>query len=86
MKDEPVPDVVPNPAPHFQQPMHAQSLQQPMHHMQELSPGASMHPGLGGAPIANMGVMQGSMPGQPVNMMGPSGLREEIIDEIKDEV
>ncbi|KAL8947563.1 MAG: hypothetical protein Q9222_006167 [Ikaeria aurantiellina] len=77
MKEEPVPEMMPQPSP-MQQSMSMQ--QQPIHQMQGLQPGPSMQQGLGGAPIANMGVMSG-MPGRPGNMMGPSSLSNETIDE-----
>ncbi|KAL8638035.1 MAG: hypothetical protein Q9228_004770 [Teloschistes exilis] len=77
MKEEPVPEVMP-------QPMPVQSMQ--MHQMQGLQPGPGMHQGLGGAPIANMGMMPGSLPGQPMHLMGPSDLSHETIDEMKHEM
>ncbi|KAL8711632.1 MAG: hypothetical protein Q9220_004042 [cf. Caloplaca sp. 1 TL-2023] len=77
MKEEPVPEMMPQPSP-MQQSMSMQ--QQAMHQMQGLQPGPSMQQGLGGAPIANMGVMSG-LPGRPANMMGPSSLSNETIDE-----
>ncbi|KAL8701147.1 MAG: hypothetical protein Q9201_005063 [Fulgogasparrea decipioides] len=82
MKDEPLPDVMPLPAP-IQQAMQ-QPMQQPMHQMQAIQPGPGI--GLGGAPIANMGILPGPVPGQPVNMLGSSDLRDETIDEMKHEM
>ena len=89
MKEEAVPDVMPQPVSlrqQYPQAMRNQPMQQAMHPMQGMPPESSIHPGLGGAPIANMAMMQGPLPGQPMNMMEPSGLREEIIHEIKDEM
>ncbi|KAL8970683.1 MAG: hypothetical protein Q9183_001402 [Haloplaca sp. 2 TL-2023] len=89
MKEEAVPDVMPQPVSlrqQYPQAMRNQPMQQAMHPMQGMPPESSIHPGLGGAPIANMAMMQGPLHGQPMNMMEPSGLREEIIHEIKDEM
>ncbi|KAL8689813.1 MAG: hypothetical protein Q9218_004598 [Villophora microphyllina] len=88
MKEEPVPDVMPQPMQvqqSMQQPMQ-QPLQQQMHQMQGMQPGPSMHHVLGGAPVANMGMMPGSVPGQPMNIMGSTDLRDETIDELKHEM
>ncbi|KAL8681700.1 MAG: hypothetical protein Q9186_002217 [Xanthomendoza sp. 1 TL-2023] len=94
MKDEPVPEMMPQPQ-QMQQSMQSmqqaipQQMQAPMHQMQEIQAGASgpsMQQGLGGAPIANMGVMPGAAPGRAAAMVGPSGLSSETIDEMKEEM
>lgn len=90
-KEEPVPDMVQqNPA--VQQPMH-QAMQQAMPHpmqqhmqMQGIQTSPIMEQTMGGAPIANMGVMPGSVPGPPSNMVGPPGLSNEDMDEMKNEI
>ncbi|KAL9004509.1 MAG: hypothetical protein Q9188_002666 [Gyalolechia gomerana] len=88
MKEEPVPDVMPQPPP-LQQPMQ-QAMQQPaqlaMRQMQGIQTSQTMQQTMGGAPIANMGVMPGTVPGRPANMMTPSGLNNETIDEMKNEM
>ncbi|KAL8802297.1 MAG: hypothetical protein Q9200_006631 [Gallowayella weberi] len=94
MKDEPVPEMMPQPQqmPQSMQPMQQaipQPMQAPMHQMQEMAAGAggpSMQQGLGGAPVANMGVMAGTPSGRPAAMVGPSGLSSETIDEMKEEM
>ncbi|KAL8930163.1 MAG: hypothetical protein Q9208_000780 [Pyrenodesmia sp. 3 TL-2023] len=90
-KEEPVPDMVQqNPA--VQQPMH-QAMQQGMPHpmqqhmqMQGIQTSPIMEQTMGGAPIANMGVLPGSVPGPPNNMVGPPGLSNEDMDEMKNEI
>lgn len=88
MKEEPVPDMMPQPPP-LQQPMQ-QAMQQPaqlaMHQMQGIQTSPTMQQAMGGAPIANMGLMPGTVPGRPANMMPPSGLSNETIDEMKNEL
>lgn len=79
MKEEPVPEVMP-------QPMPVQSMHQQMHQMQGMQPGPGMHQGLGGAPVANMGMIPGTLPGQSMHLMGPTDLRDETIDELKHEM
>ncbi|KAI4258211.1 MAG: hypothetical protein L6R42_005230 [Xanthoria sp. 1 TBL-2021] len=92
MKEEPVPEMMPQPAqlqPSMQQPMPKslpQQMQPPMHPMQDMQPGPSMQQGLGGAPVANMGAMPGAVLGRPTAMTGPSGLSSETIDEMKEEM
>ncbi|KAL8879302.1 MAG: hypothetical protein Q9198_003059 [Flavoplaca austrocitrina] len=88
MKGEPGPEMMPPPAhlqSNLQSPMQQpppQQMQSPMHAMQDMQPGPNMPQGLGGAPVANMGVMPG-VPGRPA---GPSGLSNETIDEMKEEM
>lgn len=88
MKEEPVPDMMPQPPP-LQQSMQ-QAMQQPaqlaMHQMQGIQTSPTMQQAMGGAPIANMGVMPGTVPGRSANMMPPSGLSNETIDEMKNEM
>ena len=88
MKEEPVPDMMPQPPP-LQQPMQ-QALQQPtqlpMHQMQGIQTSPNMQHAMGGAPIANMGMMPGAVPGRQANMMVPPGLSNETIDEMKNEM
>ncbi|KAI4234748.1 MAG: hypothetical protein LQ349_003589 [Xanthoria aureola] len=82
MKEEPGPEMMPPPTqlqPSVQQPMQtslAQQMPPSMHSMQD------MQQGLGGAPVANMGGMPGAAPGRT----GPSGLTNETIDEMKEEI
>ncbi|KAL8825233.1 MAG: hypothetical protein Q9170_007874 [Blastenia crenularia] len=91
MKEEPVPDMMPQPPP-LQQPMQQpmqqamqqamqQSAQLPMHQMQGMQASPGMQQAMGGAPIANMGVMPGPLPGRSAHMMGPPGLSNETIEE-----
>ncbi len=89
MKGEPGPEMMPPPAhlqSNLQSPMQQplpQQMQSPMHAMQDMQPGPNMPQGLGGAPVANMGVMPGGVPSRPA---GPSGLSNETIDEMKEEM
>ncbi|KAL8787598.1 MAG: hypothetical protein Q9213_002160 [Squamulea squamosa] len=91
MKDEPVPDMMPQP-PQLQQTMQQPmqqplppQIQPPMHQMQDMQSGPSMQQALGGAPIANMGGMPGAVSGRPATMIGPSSLGNDTIDEMKEE-
>lgn len=92
MKDEPIPDMMPQP-PQLQQSMKhpmqqsiPQQMQSPMHQMQDMPPGPSMQQGLGGAPVANMGGMPAAVSGRAAAMTGSSGLSNETIDEMKEEI
>ncbi|KAL9604977.1 MAG: hypothetical protein Q9219_000165 [cf. Caloplaca sp. 3 TL-2023] len=87
MKEESGPDMMPQPPP-LQQAMQ-QTMQQspiPMHPMQGVQSSPTIQQAMGGAPIANMGVMPGPVPGRPSNMMAPPGLSNETIDEMKNEM
>ncbi|KAL8718717.1 MAG: hypothetical protein Q9225_004181 [Loekoesia sp. 1 TL-2023] len=88
MKEEPVPDMMPQ-APPLQQPMQ-QAMQQPtqipMHQMQGIQTSPNMQQAMGGASVANMGITPGAVPGRPSNMMAPPGLSNETIDEMKNEM
>lgn len=75
-KDEPQDMVLQPPMP---------QLQQQMHQMQGIQTSPTMQQTIGGAPIADMGMMPGSVPGRPANMMGP-GISNETIDEVKQEM
>ncbi|KAI4116092.1 MAG: hypothetical protein LQ345_003427 [Seirophora villosa] len=84
-KEEAVPEMAPQ-APPMQQPTQAPMLQQ-MHQMQGVQTSPNMlQQTIGGAPVANMGIMPGSMPGQPANMMVPPGLNNQGIEEMKQEM
>lgn len=81
-KDEPQQEMMPQPPP-MQQPV--QQMQQQMQAMQGIQTSPTMQQTLGGAPIANMGIMPESVSGRPPNMMGP-GISNETIDEMKQEM
>ncbi|KAL8931411.1 MAG: hypothetical protein Q9211_006982, partial [Gyalolechia sp. 1 TL-2023] len=84
MKEEPVLDMMPQPPP-LQQAM-PQPTQLALHQMQGIQTSPTMQQAMGGAPIANMGVMPGTGPGRPANVVASSGLSSETIDEMKNEM
>ncbi|KAL8935371.1 MAG: hypothetical protein Q9216_005460 [Gyalolechia sp. 2 TL-2023] len=88
MKEEPVPEMMAQPA-SLQQPMQQaiqQQAQLAMLPMQGIQTSPTMQQAMGGAPIANMGVMHGTVPGRPTNTMTQSSTNHETIDEMKDEM
>ncbi|KAL8666493.1 MAG: hypothetical protein Q9168_007480 [Polycauliona sp. 1 TL-2023] len=86
MKEEPVPEMMPQPA-QLQAPMQ-QSMQQSLSPQMQppVQPMQDMQQGLGAAPVANMGAMPVAGAGRPAGMTGPSGLSNETIDEMKEEM
>ncbi|KAL8649641.1 MAG: hypothetical protein Q9210_004282 [Variospora velana] len=84
-KEEAVQDMAPQ-APPMQQPTQGPMLQQ-MHQMQGVQTSPNMlQQTIGGGPTANMGVLPGSVPGQPANMMMASGFSNQSIEEMKQEM